>query len=108
MSGGVPWTVAGPQPTIDYTYTIVLRRKAQGWVTWWVRAKHDGFSGHEFFIEAENNVKFSDHYAPTFFSPISTGTATPSIEQALKGTAALAGIYNAQSWTRAGGFRVNQ
>ena len=108
MSGGVPWTVAGPVPNIDYTYLIVLRQKSDGWVTWWVKAKHDGFPGHEFFIEAGGSVKFSDHYAPTFFNPISTGTATPSYEQAAKGGAALGGLYMVQSWTRAGGFKVGR
>ena len=100
-SGNVPWYVGGPQRNIDYEYYILLRQTVNDKVVADISAYHDGFPGHEIFLESGGNVLYSRNYLPTWFAPQAYGpgtTAYPSIETALKGGAALAGQYNYQKW----------
>jgi hypothetical protein len=106
MSGAVPWNIGGPQPAIDFSYSMTLaydpgRRS----VSWSGSAAHDGFPAHEVFIESSGKVCFNKAYIPTFFSPLSTGIARPTISQALQGSGALGGAINPQSWTSSGDFK---
>lgn len=105
VSGAVPWNVAGPQPAIDLKYSVNLTyHPTTRKVRWNVAAEHDGFPGHELFIESAGIVQFNKSYLPTWFSPPSTGTAHPSIVQATQGATALGGMFNRQTWTQSGEF----
>jgi hypothetical protein len=105
VSGSVPWNVAGPQPAIDFKYSVKLAYdRAAKKVKWSVNAAHDGFPGHEVFIEQGSAVRFNKSYLPDWFSPPSTGTARPSILQAISGAKALGGIHMPQAWAQAGEF----
>lgn len=100
-SGNVPWYVGGPQRNIDYEYYILLRQTMDDKVVADISAYHDGFPGHEVFLESGGNVLYSRSYLPTWFAPQAYGpgtTAYPSIATALKGGAALAGQYKYQEW----------
>jgi hypothetical protein len=105
VSGSVPWNVAGPQPAIDFKYSVKLAYdRAANKVRWNVKAAHDGFPGHELFIESGGMVRFKKSYLPDWFSPPSIGVAHPSIPQAISGAAALGGVFRPQAWTLGGDF----
>jgi RHS repeat-associated protein len=101
MSGGVPLRIGGPQPPIDYTYDVDLLRYCRNGtkIEATVNAEHDGFPGHELFVEYEGRIRYSKYYLPTWFASEPPGqTAKPSPEQALRGSAALLGIFMYQKW----------
>jgi hypothetical protein len=105
VSGSVPWNVAGPQPAIDFKYSVKLTYdRGTKKVKWNANAAHDGFPGHEVFIEQGGAVRFNKSYLPAFFSMPSTGIARPSIMQAIQGARALGGAHNPQAWTQGGEF----
>lgn len=105
VSGAVPWNVAGPQPAIDLKYSVDLAYDpGTRSVEWKIAADHDGFPGHEIFIESAGLVRFNKSYLPSWFSSPSTGTCHPSMIQAMQGAAALGGINNRQTWIKNGSF----
>lgn len=105
VSGGVPWNVAGPQPPIDFGYAVDLSYDAAlRKVMWRVEGDHDGFPGHEVFIESGGAVHFNRSYLPVWFAKLHTGTAHPSIMQACDGAMALGGLSHRQAWAESGSF----
>jgi hypothetical protein len=106
MAGNVPWNIAGPQPDIDFKYTVEIQKNpTSGQVHWDVKAEHDGFPAHEFFLESDGVLKFSEtSYVPAWFSPVSVGTARPNIVQACEGATALGGLTHKQTWSKSGTF----
>jgi RHS repeat-associated protein len=105
MSGGVPWLVGGPQPPIDYSYTISVTEFPGGKISAQIRASHDGFPGHELYVEASSIVKFGKSYMPTWFASEPPGqTAHPDVLQAIKAREALAGRYKHQDWLASAKF----
>ena len=110
MSGGVPWLVGGPQPNIDYYYNVRLLRYTQDGgdhVGATIQAKHDGFPGHELFLEFNQKVLYHRSYLPLWFSSEPAGqTAKPGPITAVNGTRALAGQYNFQEWEDRAAYRV--
>lgn len=110
MSGGVPWLVGGPQPNIDYYYNVKLLRYTQDGadhVGATIQAKHDGFPGHELFLEFNQKVLYHRSYVPLWFSSEPAGkTAYPGPVTAVNGTRALAGQYNFQDWEDKAAYRV--
>jgi hypothetical protein len=110
MSGGVPWLVGGPQPNIDYYYNVnLIRYKQDGadHVGATIQAKHDGFPGHELFLEFNQKVLYHRSYLPLWFSSEPAGkTAYPGPVTAVNGSRALAGQYNFQDWEDKAAYRV--
>lgn len=53
MSGNVPARVALFPFNIDYEYTILLTDSVKGKTVASVTANHDGFPGHELFLETD-------------------------------------------------------
>jgi hypothetical protein len=105
VSGSVPWNVAGPQPAIDLKYSVQLDYDpAMNRLHWSMSAVHDGFPGHEVFLESAGGVRFKKSYLPSFFSVPGTGTARPTIPQAVDGARALGGAIHAQHWSQRGYF----
>lgn len=100
MSGNVPAKVAGIPFNIDYEYFILLRQKADGKYVADMSGFHDGFPGHEMFLESEGRVLFTRHYLPSWFAsePPGKGTAHPSTAQAARGGLALSGQSDLQKW----------
>jgi len=100
MSGNVPAKVAGVPFQIDYEYFILLRQKGDGKYVADMSGFHDGFPGHEMFLESEGQVLFRRHYLPSWFAsePAGKGTAHPSLLQAARGGLALSGQSDLQKW----------
>jgi len=110
-SGSVPWLVAGPQPAIDYKYQISLLRKIKkgpDQVIATIKAEHDGFPGHELFLEYNGKVVHHKYYMPLWFASEPPGqTAYPGLKQSVDGARALAGELYYQKWTETVTHTVN-
>jgi hypothetical protein len=106
MSGSVPWLVGGPQPSIDFSYSVSFMQCGNK-VSWFLKAQHDGFPAHESFIESAGVVKWNKSYVPTWFAAARPGTvAYPSVANAILGALALAGEYRPQNFSAKGSFTV--
>ena len=104
MSGNVPAEVAILPLNIDYEYGVTLTQSADGKISAEVEANHDGFPGHEIFLETDGRVGFKHSYTPTGFAsqPFGKTTAYPTQQQADEGIKALNGVAHKQIWKQSG------
>ena len=86
MSGNVPAEVAVLPLNIDYEYVVTLTQSADGKISAEVAANHDGFPGHELFLETDGRVGFKRSYTPTGFAsqPFGATTAYPTKNRQMK------------------------
>jgi len=86
MSGNVPAEVAILPLNIDYEYVVTLTQSADGKISAGVEANHDGFPGHELFLETDGRFGFKRSYTPTGFAsqPFGATTAYPTKNRQMK------------------------
>lgn len=106
VKGRVSRFIAGPQPYIDFHYSVLIKRISPNEIRVTVEGTHDGFPAHELFIEPGWSGR-SDwsgwkavSYLPDWFSDVMATDAAPSKLQAACGFAALAGVYKRQHYSK--------